>query len=246
MTRIRVCSGFSPSGKKSYGDRFLATFDRHWPKSVELVVYVEEQTPMPRGAERILWDIPGAREFHHRHADNLAAQGREPRPCWKPRELVKGYSFRTDAGKFWKQIVIPQAASLDEKLGPLEDGDILIWLDGDVVTTRDVPEDFIQKTLGDADVAFLGREPKWSEIGFWAIRISPITLEFLSLIARMYTEDRVFKLPHWHSAFVWDYVRRQLNLSERNLTRPGTRGHVWPHSVLGRYMVHDKGGRKPK
>lgn len=237
---IRVCSGFSPAGRIAYGDRFLASFDRYWPADVELRVYVEEPTPMPRDAEWSLWSIHGALAFNARHGTDLALAGRSARPCWKPREVHRGYSFKTDALKFWKQILIPEAASCG-----LEMGDILVWLDGDVETIEQVPEDLVPRLLGGADVAYLGRA-NHSEIGFWAVRISPRTLVFLHDIAEQYRTDRFLELPEWHSAFVWDHVRKQSGLVERNLCGPGHRGHVWPLTALARYTRHDKGQRKPR
>src|SRR4051812_26941569 len=133
---IRVCSGFSPSGRKSYGERFLSSFDAYWPSEVELRVFVEEPTPMPRQAERSLWEIEGAAAFHKRHSGNPASQGLVPKARWKDGERARGYSFRTDANKFWKQILIPEAAAAD-----MADGDLLVWLDGDVETLAPVPID---------------------------------------------------------------------------------------------------------
>lgn len=240
---IRVCSGFSPTGNVQYGQRFLASFDRHWPRDVELRVYVEEPTAFParQTSERILWSIPGAREFHERHADNVAAHGRTQQPCWKDKERQKGYSFRTDAYKFWKQILIPEAAAAS-----LSDGDILVWMDADVETTADVPRDLVPQLLGDAEVCYLGRNLSHSEIGFWAVRIGDRTRRFLHEIAEVYRTDQVFELREWHSAFVWDFVRTGFGLKERNLVGRGLRGHVWPYTTLARYTRHDKGWRKPK
>jgi hypothetical protein len=236
---LMICSGFSPSGYRQYGRRFLDSFDRCWPADVKLGVWVEEPVPMPRDACRDLWAIPGATEFRDRHAGNAAAQGREPRPCWKAAEVKGGYSFRTDAYKFWKQILIPQQASLE-----LADGDVLAWFDADVQFSRPVPADFVEKLLGDADVCFLGRERQHSEIGFWAVRLNESTRWFLSRIANEYVHDKVFDLVEWHSAFVWDHVRRTSHLRERNLTPGPVRGHVWPLSPLARYCEHLKGARK--
>jgi len=240
---IRVCSGFSPSGRGQYGERFLASFDRFWPDSIELQVYVEEPTPMPRDAERSLWEIPGAREFHDRHADNPAAKGLVPQPRWKEKERRRGYSFRTDAYKFWKQILIPEAASIG-----MADGDLLVWLDGDVETIAPVPEDFVPKLIGTAEVCYLGRSRSHSEIGFWAVRLNPRTRRFLADIAQVYRSDLVFELPEWHSAFVWDFCRTSMvtPMIERNLCRPGACGHVWPSTALAAYTRHDKGPRKPR
>jgi hypothetical protein len=238
--RVRVCSGFSPTGRLQYGERFLRSFDRYWPRGVELQVWVEEPMPMPRGACRDLWAIPGAREFHERHRDDLRLHGRAPTAIWKDREIAAGYSFRTDAYKFWKQILIPEASSAG-----LDDGDILVWLDGDVETFAPVPEDLVPSALGSAEVAYLNRDPKHSEIGFWALRINPSTRLFLHHIALQYRTDRFLDLREWHSAFIWDHERRKAGLIERSLCPPGSRGHVWPRTVLARCLRHDKGKRKP-
>lgn len=244
---IRVCSGFAPGARHIYGERFLRAFDRFWPRDTQLLVYVEEPTPMPRDAERSLWAISGALAFNDRHKLSSAAQGRLPQLCWKNRERFAGYSFRSDALKFYKQILIPEAAATDQRLGALADDDVLVWLDGDVETTRPVPADFVELTLGGAEVAFLGREQSHSEIGFWALRINDRTRAFLAGIAEVYRTDGVFQLREWHSAFVWDHVRLSSGLIERDLceTAKIRRGHVWPYTVLARYMRHDKGPRKP-
>lgn len=236
---IRVCSGWNPDGSTQYGRRFLASFDRHWPKDVQLAVYVEKPETMPRDACRDLWSIPGADACRH-HFANPLYQGRVPSKFWKPRDIAKGYSFRFDAAKFWKQILIPEDASLD-----MADGDILVWLDGDVETIRPIPADLIERQLGDADVCFLGREPKHSEIGFWAVRLSPEVRNFLAAIAETYFSKSVVHLDEWHSAFVWDHVRRLSGLRQRNLCGKGMTGHVFPRVEIGRYMRHDKGKRKP-
>ncbi|TAK83394.1 MAG: hypothetical protein EPO09_21255, partial [Aquabacterium sp.] len=183
----RVCSGFSPRGRLDYGDAFLAAFDKRWPAEVELQVYVEEPIAMPRGACRDLWAIPGAREFHVKHAENADAQGRVPHGNWKHAEQRRGYSFRHDAYKFWKQILIPQAAAEG-----LMHGDILVWLDADVETIRRVPAGFVDGLLGDSDVCYLGRARQHSEIGFWAVRINSETRNFLCFLAEFYTRGLVF------------------------------------------------------
>lgn len=198
---------------------------------------------MPRDAERLLWSIPGARDFADRHRDNLAAHGKVVRPCWKERERFAGYSFRTDAFKFWKQILIPEAAAQG-----MADGDILVWLDGDVDTIAPVPADLVPSLLGDAEVCYLGRCRGHSEIGFWAVRLGPRTRKFLADIAQVYRSDLVFQLAEWHSAFVWDFCRTSMvpPMAERNICPANVAGHVWPYTKLARYMRHDKGARKKR
>lgn len=236
---IRVCSGFNPAGRSEYGDRFVRSFDRLWPREIELRVWVERPYAMPRDACRVLWDIPGAREFSERHRDVPRSNGREPMERWKDRERQRGYSYRHDAHKFFKQILIPEAASQG-----MADGDLLVWLDGDVETTASVPVDLVPRLLGKAEICYLGRARAHSEIGFWAVRLNPQTRTFLHDIAEQYRSDRFLELPEWHSAFIWDHVRRQAGLKERNICKAELTGHVWPLTELGKYMRHDKGLRK--
>ena len=239
--RTMVCTGWNPDGSKQYGRRFLASFDRHWPASVELQVYVETPEPMPRAACRSLWDIPHAREVAGAMQMDERFAGTVPFERWKAKHRKEGYNFRFDARKFWKQILIPGQAA--EGLGV---GDVLIWLDGDVETIGAVPADFPRNLLGrNGDVAFLGRGEKHSEIGFWAIRINEATRRFLACMARFYTSGGFAHLDEWHSAYVWDQARGLVEMNEVNLTHPRAHGHVWPSSPLARYMRHDKGRRKP-
>ena len=235
---IRVVSGFSPSGYEEYGKRFLETFHKHWPKDIDLVVYTEAPVPMPRGECRSLWQCNGATEFYKRHKDNPERTGRKSNHLWKPRYIGKPYNFRMDAVKFFRQCMIPEDAGQG-----LADDDILVWLDGDVVTFNDLPKEIISLLLNDKDIVFLGRQGTHSEIGFWAVRINKRTREFLRLFADMWRSDRVFELTEWHSAFVFDYCRRRVVMSENNLT-PNGRGHVFAQCSLKRWMDHLKGQRK--
>jgi hypothetical protein len=239
---IKVCTGFSPKGREIYGERFVASFRVYWPEDVVLDVFTEDA----RDGERSLWTCPGVAEFIDDHAGDPEKNGR-PRPgqreCppqWKPGAWAEGYNYRFDAVKFCRQLFIPETAAAG-----MDDGDILVWLDGDVETTAPVPVGFVDSLLGDADGAFLGRGAKHSEIGFWAVRIGDRTMEFLRELAEIYRSDAVFELAEWHSAYVWDQVRRRhAGLAWKDLT-PGGSGHVWPGSPLGPFTRHDKGRRKP-
>lgn len=232
---LTVCTGWSPAGYIEYGKRFLDTFHRHWPAEVGLIAYTEEPVPMPRGQCRSLWDIPGAKAFIDRHKDWPAANGRKPIPTWKPSAVRGGYNWRYDAWKFSRQAYIPLAAS--EGLSGL-----LCWLDADVITFRDVPVGFIESQLpaGKA-VAYLGRHGMHSEIGFQLYRL-PDARPLLQAFRDTYDSDAVFGLPQWHSAYVWDVVRKASGIAQHSLTS-GT-GHVWQLSPLAAYTDHLKGQRK--
>lgn len=235
---IRVCSGFSPAGFKDYGQRFLDTFDRHWPRDIDLVVYTEAPVAVPRGECRSLWDCHGVAEFIARHKDDPEKTGRKQTKLWKPRYHGKPYCYRFDAVKFCRQLFIPEHAARD-----IGDGDYLIWLDADVMSLKDMPPLFVETLFGKADLVFLGRSGAHSEIGFWAVRINAATRRFLWHLAETWRSGKVFELPEWHSAFVFDDCRRYCILKERNLTPEG-RGHVWTQSPLNDWLDHLKGARK--
>jgi hypothetical protein len=240
---ILVCSGWNPQGARQYGDNFLKSFALYWPADVQFMVYTEEPQDLPRGVNKMLFDIPGAAEFYARHFDNPILSGRQPGEghSWKKSCLAKGYNFRYDALKFFKQILIPRDAARW-----LDDGDILIWLDGDVVTTAKPDIAAIKDGLRGADVMFLNRAGTHSEIGFWAVRISNKTRNFLSVLAETYTDDQFLEMREYHSAFIWDAAREACQLSEHHLVKSGQSGHVWPHSMLGKWSRHEKGDRKGK
>jgi hypothetical protein len=238
-----VCTGFSPAGYQQYGRRFLETFWRHWPHEIGVVAYTEDPVMMP-GAQwqcRSLWDCEGARAFYDRHRQNPEYCGRAATSRWKVKEHRTGYAWRFDAVKFFRQCLIPEHAA-----GDLADGDILVWLDADVVSFADVPAGLIDELLAGHDLAYLGRRGYHSEIGFWAVRLGGKTRQFLTDFAELYRSDAVFALSEHHSAWAFDHCRRlaeRSGLKSRDLT-PGGAGHVWFQSPLGLYSDHLKGPQR--
>lgn len=239
---LTVVTGWSPSGWREYGRRFLDTFDRHWPPDVPLRIYVEEVRTLPpcrREVHQVLLDvIPGCRAFIERHRASARANGREVRPEWKESCRAAGYNYRFDAWKFSRQGFIPYHAALE-----LGAAGLLCWLDGDVVSLRDVPPGFVEGLLPEGKAcAYLGRGDKHSEIGFQLYRL-PHALPMLREFSAIYETDAVFDLPEWHSAYVFDVARRRSGVAAVDLT-PGGSGHVWMASPLRQYADHLKGKRK--
>lgn len=237
-----VCTGFSPAGRVEYGQRFLDSFHENWPLDVGLRCYVEEPTRVPRAGMVMLWECGGIREFIERNKSIPENCGAAPVKGWRDKDYKAGYCFKFDAVKFSRQAAIPHHSA-----GWLKDGAALCWLDGDVVTRREVPRGFVEKLLGQHDLVYLGREGTHSEIGFWAVRLNERTRAFLADFAETYTSGRVFGLPEWHSAYVFDHCRvkaERNGLRANNLT-PDGRGHVWFQcAALAAYTDHTKGKRK--
>lgn len=235
---VRVVTGFSPKGYDEYGMRFLDSFERYWPKEIELRAYVERDVPMPRGKCVPLWDCEGVASFIERHKNDPEKTGRAANAKWKERHRRFPYNFRFDAVKFCRQCVIPEHAAKDMK-----DGDLLVWFDGDVITYETPPKDFLDTLIGEHDISFLGRKGTHSEIGYWSVRLNKRTRDFLHRLADVWRSDAVFNLPEWHSAWVFDDCRRYVSMYEGNLTPNGS-AHVWFQSPLGKYTDHCKGSRK--
>lgn len=250
--KITVCTGWSPAGWLEYGRRFAETFARFWPREVELVVYGEEPVELPRGEFRPLDSIEGCIEFLRRH-DNPIARGLTPSPDaagrWKASALAAGYNFRYDAWKFCRQGFIPYDAAC--QLSVLDDPQLLLWLDGDVVTHAPIPMAFLGSLLpAGRELAYLGRGEKHSEIGFQLYRVDARDRadrvgQMLSIFRDLYATDEVFRLREWHSAYVFDEARRRSGVIGHDLT-PGGSGHVWHQSPLRLYTDHLKGKRKQK
>lgn len=233
---LTVCTGWSPSGWRDYAEAFAVTFARHWAADAELVAYVEESIPLPRGECRAVLDIPGCREFIEKYRGDIRANGRDVQPTWKPAAKARGYHFRWDAWKFCRQGFIPLDAAKRCKT------EYLAWFDADVVTTADVWGEQIVKLLPEGyAVAYLGRS-KWSEIGFQLYRL-PDALPMLEQFAAYYRDETVFALHEWHSAFVFDRARESSGVKAYNLSE-GHEGDVWPHTPLARFSTHLKGDQK--
>lgn len=243
---LTIVTGMWGPRREDYARMFLAGFEQHWPKEVRLLIYADGPISCPGRAEvRDLADCEGYSEFIARHAGDPVKCGKVPAPgaTWKPKDIAAGYNFRFDAVRFAGQGFIPEHAAKT-----LPDGDVLCWLDADVASRGPIPCGWVEGLLAGQDGAYLGRAPKHSEIGFWAVQMGDDVRRFLVNFANAYLTDLIFDLAEWHSAFVWDRAREAAEQSlflidMRNLT-PGGSGHVWLKSPLARYLEHRKGDRK--
>lgn len=233
-----VVTSFSNNGAHSYGYRFLDTFAEFWPADVKLIAYVEAGETHPRAETRDLLAVKALRDFLAAHADDPKACGRVPTPVWKSKDVIAGYSYRTDAVKFCRKVFTIREAAL------WCDDDILVWIDADVVTHRPIPDGFVEGLLGDDDIAYLGRRASHSECGFLAFRL-PEAYRLIKDWRDFYVTGEAFALPEQHDSYLFDRAReRNPHTRCLDLTPDGA-GHVWMTSPLGRAgLDHLKGDRK--
>lgn len=126
------------------------------------------------------------------------------------------------------------------------DCDYLIWLDTDVVQRKPIETWLPLLPQKGQLCSYLGRGDKYHpETGFILYDVKhPRLPEFVQALEQIYLTDRIFTLPEWHDAYVWDHVCRELNMSRQNLCVNPRAGEAFLNSPLGEYFLHLKGDRK--
>ena len=215
-----ACTSFSPKGYEVYGRRFLESYLAFWP--TEIVVFYEGQKPDLKSDRVLYLDLlqdPEFREFQSEYG------------YWGTND------YRLAATKF-----SPKVFSITSNRIP--EWEWLIWIDADVVTKRLIDDRFFEETCpGGYTGAYLGRmEWDHSECGFVSYRKQYFGKEFLEDFRSLYTTGGLFSLPQWHDSYAFDYIREQNeNYRFHNLSDKIPGNHVWPHTILGEYMDHQKG-----
>lgn len=231
MRTFEAVTTFSAAGYDSYGRRMVESVGNFWwPRSgVSLRVYSEDKIPM---TGLIAAPFPGWLDaFRGRHAGDKTARG-----------LRTGtYDFRFDAVKFaHKTAAMIHAA---EHSG----ADVLIWLDGDIVTHAPVDRDFLESLIGEEHViAWLDRDRLHPETGFYALNLRhPMTRDLIATWRSLYETDEVFALPQWHDAYVLQRGVNACGAPWRSLSGDARRtSHPLARGPLAERFDHLKGARK--
>jgi len=228
MTDKTAVTSFSPQGYKVYGRRFLKTFLKHW--DLDLQIFYEGPPPDD--------DLAKHPRLHWRDLDKDEARNafikREQDPVTLSGSYIRG------AIKWCNKVF----AITNSDLPPSE---WLIWIDADVETKTPCKDEFLAKVCPDnADVVFLGRPWAYaSETGFVSYRMSakPVQ-ELLAMMRHYYVSGNYRAFPNWGDGYLFDRAReatggfRELDLASE-CEAAGL--HVWPETLLGPYMQHNKG-----
>lgn len=228
--KIAAVTTFNRAGLDLYGRRMIATFLDNWPGDVPLTVYTEgwgpRDCPIMGYAFRDLMQMsPWLADFKERHKDKPTGH------------------FRKDAVRFAHKVAaLTHAASVFT-------GDVLIWLDGDIVTHSPVPRKVLEELApkGDEWIAWLDREGLYPECGWYALNCRhPEHGAMVSAFAAMYADGHLFALPEWHDSYVLEHVVKTAGIAAKSLSGDGRKtSHPLVNSpVLSRYFDHTKGPRK--
>jgi hypothetical protein len=142
-------------------------------------------------------------------------------------------------------------------------GGKVFWIDADCVTTKHVPESFLDECLpDDALCCFLGRDGWYfTESGFIGFNADhPIASRFFKNYVHVFIVGSIFaQAPQydsegrysgggWHDCIAFDCIRHLMGNGPEfvNLAKDVRRGHMHPFQVTapGKYMQHLKGNRK--
>lgn len=233
--KTTIVTTWSEQGAKVYGDMWLQTANIHWPKEWRIVVYADNPI---RAKNTEFRPTPNEKVFELREKFNSyfpndgfsRADGRFP---------DKPYNFKLDVCRFsWKVFAL-----LDYIETRTDEEEIVVWMDGDVVSIRTPPVDFWEKQLPSRHVAAHLRRPhSYTETGCVVYRL-PAATPLISALGRLYRNPSyLLKYDQRHDGYLWD---RAVKSSGASVWPMATGiGHIWKSSPLSDYFVHNKGARK--
>jgi hypothetical protein len=238
---IIVVTTFNRAGLETYGRTMIETFDRHWPREVELIVFAEDCVDdVPKPSERVkVLDLldrsEWLRAFKRRHAEIAVHNGR-----------INGvYEFRADAVRFAHKV-----AAIDY-VQSIPAFSYLIWLDADTITHTEISLEVLESWLPNESegLSWLPRGSVYAETGFIAFNACVLAFQdFFAELTSFYRWDHFALAPEWHDAYLITFVvERRTALGELNpksLSGDDPKDHPFVSGPLGAYMDHMKGDRK--
>lgn len=234
-----IVTSMSKDIYEGYGQDFIRTWRRHWPKSVRLVIYCDDDTDaidLPIGDDDISWTFTANVAHHDEWMARIA-----PFPLMRG-DLGDGkYSIQFDARQARKAFIEAHAVE--------QFGGKVFWIDADVITHSDVPPDFLDQVLPDDKLGcFLGRSHMYTESGFIGFNAEhPACPLFMKGYRNVFLSGAVFCLAGWHDCWAFDMARSGMPpkfFNDLAKDLPPNTMHPFINSVCGAYMDHRKGPRK--
>lgn len=235
---MNVVTTFSPVGWDVYGRRFVESFQKNWPDEVRLHCFLEGQQ-IPPGYPTVAWhdleNDPEHEKFCHQ---------------WGAPEWNHPTDFNEMSVRFCHKVFAITSPGLPMK-------GWRIWIDADVLFTRDVTAFLPSLFPDDKALTYLGRkgqmrpsQPAYTECGFvgYNCDIAKVRAMLYDMRA-IYVSGKLFTLGrhNWHDSYVFDHCRESHHFGKdelNNLSENATGMHVWPQTVLGKFSQHQKGPRR--
>lgn len=244
-----VVTTFHKAGYEKYGRRMIQTFLQNWPSTVQLHVYAEDCEVSEKADNLFVHSLheasPELVEFKNKWKDVPKANGREPIP-----PVISGAKKQPGLGFKWDAVRFSHKVYAIFHCAKICNTNALLWMDADSVCHSPITLQELEKFCpGNIDLAFLGREGKYTECGLYYMNLkSEAVKTFLKRFQWMYddAENGMFKQSEWHDSFIFDVVRKHTVLQELNWSAGLIRGEGHPlvNSAWGKYLDHLKGDRK--
>lgn len=240
MLAAAVVTTFSDTSWDIYSKRMLESFVANWPKEIPILVKLDSKN-LELDVERILRKTDGLSiGWTKEHADFVERN--------KDKDSKEDY--RKQAVRFCHKVFALKfacdAAMNARKANAQDAPRYLIWMDADVLTTRTVTIEDIEKCLpkeGDA-VSYMGRKD-WphSECGWLAFDLGNKGELLINYLWAKYCSDGVFLEEQWHDSWIFDKAisNVSLKLTSTNITPNATGMEVWPQSPMAAWSKHYKG-----
>jgi hypothetical protein len=221
----QIITSFSATGAVQYGRRAVRSLRRF--SRTPLVVYLDSPTELVDTEVRWTRLIPGWPETYRRL------------PMTRP-DATRPDHYKWHARRFAVKPFVWADAAEELQTG------VLTWLDGDTEAIARVPDSLWGDLLGEADVAFLGRQRMHPETGYVGFRL-PAALPLIRWCREAYRSGDVLTWADgWTDCHVLRRALAAVPVTARDLTSHRYQGksHIWPLSPLAPYLRHYKGRQK--
>lgn len=220
-----------------YAKKMLQSFIPNWPQEIPLLIALDDDLLLsdvqkftrPQDAISIGWGKEH-KEFVERNKDKDDPQNYRKMPvrfCHKVFAVARAYD-----------------AILKQK----KDGEVapryLIWMDADVLTTRQVSLADIQECIpkeGDALATLQRKDWPHSECGWMAFDVEGKGGELIVEMFKAYCTDRILSQEQQDDSWMWDLICKEKKYGVTNLTSNAPGLDVWQHSPMGKWSRHYKG-----
>lgn len=246
--KYTVVTTFNAAGYEKYGHRMIQTFLQNWPTEITLVVYAEGCSVTETADNLIVHDLefasPELVAFKNKWRGVPKANGDVSDCPIRSQRRDSGKGFKWDAVRFAHKVyAIFHCAKTHNT-------DWLLWMDADTICHSPISSADVDRLCpNNVELCFLGRRGKFTECGLYAMnmRVQGIT-RWLEDFQHHYddAENGIFQLAEWHDSFVFDAVRKNHTLREKDWSSHiiSGEGHPLINSDWGAYLDHLKGKRK--
>ncbi|AGG32698.1 hypothetical protein D521_0128 [beta proteobacterium CB] len=248
-----MVTSFNQSLYNSYGKRMTEEFSQKSDGSVKLAVIFEGEVlprSMPlKNVEYIIFNNEAHQGFLKKFGNLFEARGFRVN-FLENNQIQIYYDYKFDAVRFSFKVF-----SLLQAIDVLKPKDFFAWLDADIRCIKSFSSSELSKFFpGEGELmSYLGRNfpqiDPYSECGFLGFNNNhPLTANFLSRVAQVYSSGEIFSHHQWHDSWIWDQVR--IEFENKGVKFKSISGaayethHPFINCELGKFFDHLKGPQR--